>query len=241
MSDLDPDTKARIEAEERYRQEVRASSQGATQTPVTNVANTTVKPKKKTGCGTWILYGIIGLIALVVIANLSGGDKTPNNSSISSNTTTVPPETSNAVETPQENSGDGEAQSDGSQNIGVWNISTNSWDETDNVGGEFGESAGEGEKFIVVSYTLKNTTNKTQNFSTLIEGPKLILSDGSIIDEDTMLSIQSSDKSIDGQIAPGLKREGNAAFRIPSGKADGAIFQMQFFNGKTASFKLSSF
>lgn len=279
MTDLDPDTKARIEAEERYRAELRARETAQSAPAATaHAPSVPTKPAKRGGCGKWVLYGIGIFIALGVLGQLMGGtDSTPSRSTESATTaTTVPdPETTSrdqpidsagtasdeggvndavdpngdevvgavdpngdGVVDPPRQAGDGEVQADGSVNVGVWNISGVTWSKMQNIGGEFGQTAGEGESFVTVKYTLKNNTNETQNFSSMWDQPKLILADGALIDSDTMLSIQSSDQQIDGQIAPGLKRTGSYAFRVPSDRMSGMKFQLQFFNGKAVDFPL---
>lgn len=244
MTELDPDTKARIEAEERYRAELRAREAASTEA-TTPPPPPATPAKKRGGCGKWVLIGLGVIVGLGILGSLiGGGEQASTNTPADTNPPAVeastPPgqDTAPVQEPPQANDGDGVVQPDGSQNVGVWNIGDVSWGTASNLGGEFGENAGEGETFVVVKYTLKNTTNETQNYSSLIDQPQLVLSDGGLIDADTVLSGYAGGQMIDGQIAPGLKRSGSYAFRVPSGKTDGMKFQIQFFNGKRVSFDL---
>ncbi|MFC6618098.1 DUF4352 domain-containing protein [Deinococcus radiophilus] len=127
---------------------------------------------------------------------------------------------------------DATLEADGSQSIGVWNVSNVSWNATSNVGGEYGENADDGETFIIIDFTLKNTTNETQSYSSMLDQPQIILENGGLIDADTILSIQAGDQLIDGQIAPGLNRTGRYAFRVPSDQSENMQFQIQFTNGQ---------
>lgn len=139
---------------------------------------------------------------------------------------------------PPSNDGDGEMQPDGSQSVGMWNVSDVRWRQERSLGGEYGEQADTFETFVIVEYTLTNTTRDTQSFSSLIDQPGLVVADGGMIDADTMLTAYTGDQVIDGQIAPGLYRTGSYAFRVPSESLDGMKFQIRFINGKRVSFPL---
>lgn len=234
MTDLDPDTKARIEAEERYRAEVRAREEVAGPAPTPSPLP--AAPAKKGGCGKWFLIGIGVVVALSVLGNLLGGSETPAGTTSSS--TSPVASTPQTTPDPPANDGDGQVQSDGSQSVGVWNVSDVSWSTSRSLGGEYGVQADAGETFVIVNYTLKNTTNETQNFSSMIDQPGLVLADGGMIDSDLMLSAYGNGQVLDGQIAPGLKRTGSYGFRVPTERIDGMKFQIQFFNGKRVSFDL---
>ncbi|CAM3590503.1 hypothetical protein [Deinococcus frigens] len=91
--ELDPATKARIEAEEKYRAQVRGKLQrdagaaipakpAAQRTPPAQAMPATppVEQKKGPGCGTWFLYGL-GFLLLVGLFQQCSGDSAPSSSS----------------------------------------------------------------------------------------------------------------------------------------------------------------
>lgn len=244
MTELDPDTKARIEAEERYRAELRAQ-QGQVPPAAPTVTPATPAPKKKgIGCGAVIGYSVLAVIVFGVIGNMLGGSD--SSSSSTTPTTSSTPSTPTPASTPApepdpeptEDTGDATLNADGSQDIGVWRVSDVTWQKLRSVGGTYGSTADAGETFVSVKFTLKNKTNDTQNYSSMIDQPQLILSDGGTIDADTMLSIEAGGQMIDGQIAPGLKRSGQYVFRVPSDNSSDMKFQLQFFGGKRLVVKL---
>ena len=231
-SELDEATKARIAAEEKYRSELR-SGQPATST-------SSPPAKKKRGCGFWLLSGVGVVIALGVLAQIispnSEPKSSPSTAASGKSTTPVTPATPAKNDVPSPASAPASAtnvNADGSQDIGVWRVSMNNVSATRQVGGDFGEKAGDGETFILVNYTMQNTTKKTQNYSSMFDQPHLALTDGSIIDSDTMLGITADGQVVDGQIAPGLKRKGVAAFRVPTASLKNDFkFYMEFAGGE---------
>jgi cytoskeletal protein RodZ len=70
MSDLDPETKARIEAEERYRAETRAR------------VGESKKPAQLSGCFTWIIGSVFAVIVgFFVLLTISPGTRTVSSNS----------------------------------------------------------------------------------------------------------------------------------------------------------------
>lgn len=90
--DLDPATKARIEAEEKYRAQVRGKLRGDAgaaipQRPAkqklpaaqATSSESSAEAKKGPGCGTWILYGLGLLLLIGLIQQCSGSSGTSTN------------------------------------------------------------------------------------------------------------------------------------------------------------------
>lgn len=238
--ELDAATKARIEAEELYRAQLRS---GAAPAPAVPPAPSVPAPpaKKKAGCGTWVVGGIAVLVILGALGNLlpKSPDAVTSSTPPASDSTTSDTPTASTPPEPQTIAGGARMNGDGSQDVGVWNISGVRWNTTRSVGGDYGTRADAGETFVTVQFTLKNTTKETQDYSSLIDQPKLVLNDGSLIDADTMLSAEAGSQMIDGQIAPGLKRTGLYAFRVPSNQTSGMKFQQQFIGGDYSEWALS--
>lgn len=83
---LDPEARARIEAEERHREEYRRKLQAEANTP----------PRKKAGCGTWVL-GALGVLLVAGIA----GQMNPSSSGTTSTVSREVVDTSSAPATPE--------------------------------------------------------------------------------------------------------------------------------------------
>lgn len=116
MPELDAETKARIEAEEAYRAQVRA---GQAAPPAPQAPAPQAPAPKRAGCGTWILVAFVGLILVGVLGQLGLVDTSSTTSTPSSSVETgAASEATSWVTPPEANPWGYEGLGDGTRLVG---------------------------------------------------------------------------------------------------------------------------
>jgi len=205
------------------------------------VASAAPVQEKKGGFGKKLGIGCLGLIGLIVLVVIvitlaSGGDddepelvsSNPTRTSASGNAT-APATTGTSDNASTFGVGD-------TAEVGNYLVTLN--EVTEPEGDQFNKPK-EGSRFIVADVTIENTSDQTQNVSSLLQG-KLKDSTGQEYSLSLTAVVASDGKAPDGELLPGEKLRGQFGYEVPT-DAEGLTFifdASMWTNGGRAMFSL---
>ena len=113
-----------------------------------------------------------------------------------------------------------------------WDYTVNSFEIKDQLGGEYNKAeAGEGQKYLIINVTFKNTTKETCDISFLGSFDFKAHADGDLTfkkcsDVDVMVALENDYTDI-GDVAPGGSETGDVPFKM-SADATGLSFEVGY-------------
>jgi len=202
----------------------------------------TTRAKKKIGFFGWVGRGVLILFGLAIVANILNPNKKVD--PVVSVESTQPQPTqpkAQPVQLEQKPTQEGALKMGQSANIGVWQITLTKITGFDSLGSDFMQTQpSSGMVFLVANVTMKNSSKKTQTYSTFIDQWHTADTKGNIYDTSTIAQMSMDPSTmLDGQISPGRQRNGKVVFEFPKNQF-GTVY-IEFFGSQRAEwgFKLS--